>query len=236
VATFGANGILGVGPFVQDCGDNCVNGTSYHFYFSCPSGGGACSDTQVTLAQQVANPVASFTTDNNGVIVELPSIPDAGALTATGALVFGIGTQSNNALGSATVLTTDGAGDVTVNFNSSTYTTSYIDSGSNLNYFDDNTLTTCNLGGESYFCPSSEQSLSATIVGQSNVSSNVTFNVANAQTQLSNTTNSAFDNIAAPGSDATTFDFGLPFFYGHNVFTAIAGANTSGGMGPYFAY
>jgi hypothetical protein len=33
-----------------------------------------------------------------------------------------------------------------------------------------------------------------------------------------------------------TFDFGLPFFYGRNVFTAIEGKNTAGGLGPYFAY
>jgi hypothetical protein len=28
----------------------------------------------------------------------------------------------------------------------------------------------------------------------------------------------------------------LPFFFGRNVFTAIEGRNTSGGMGPFVAY
>jgi len=30
--------------------------------------------------------------------------------------------------------------------------------------------------------------------------------------------------------------FGLPFFYGRTVYTALDGATTPGGTGPYFAY
>jgi hypothetical protein len=33
-----------------------------------------------------------------------------------------------------------------------------------------------------------------------------------------------------------TFDWGLPFYYGRTVFTAIEGQNTSAGAGPYFAF
>jgi hypothetical protein len=32
------------------------------------------------------------------------------------------------------------------------------------------------------------------------------------------------------------FDFGLPFFYGKNVYVAIDGRATPGGNGPYWAY
>jgi hypothetical protein len=32
------------------------------------------------------------------------------------------------------------------------------------------------------------------------------------------------------------FDFGLPFFFGRSVFTAIEGASTPGGTGPYVAF
>ena len=32
------------------------------------------------------------------------------------------------------------------------------------------------------------------------------------------------------------FDFGLPFFMGRHVFTAIEGQSTSAGNGPYMAY
>jgi hypothetical protein len=244
VATFGANGILGVGPFVQDCGDACANGTQLHLYYSCPTNGGACSDTQVPNSMQALNPVASFTTDNNGVIVQMPAVADAGAATPTGSLVFGIDTQGNNGLGSAKVLTigTSGAstGYISVDYKGTTFPDSFIDSGSNLNFFNDSTITTCQIGSgtnNTFFCPSSELSLSATNIGVNNVQSIVSFKVANAQTELTaNQSYTAFDNVAAPNSDSQGFDFGFPFFYGRNVYTAIDGMNTSGGMGPYFAY
>lgn len=257
LAQFGAKGIIGVGPFVQDCGTACVDSTQYGFYWACPAnatGSTACTETQVTLNQQAANPVYSFTTDNNGVILELPSIADSGSASPTGSLVFGIGTQSNNGLGSATVLTTNDSGFISVNFNGSTFSESFIDSGSNLLYFTDtnngtptgtSNINTCTINGQtpsqsnpSFFCPSSELSLSATNEGQNNATSTVSFNVANAQTQFNNDNGNytAFDNVAAPNATADEFDFGLPFFYGKKVFTAIQGMNTSGGQGPYFAY
>ena len=37
-------------------------------------------------------------------------------------------------------------------------------------------------------------------------------------------------------SDTDTFDWGLPFFYGRSVYTAIQGAVTSVGTGPYVAF
>jgi hypothetical protein len=238
VAQFGANGIIGLGPFAQDCGSTCANGTGTGFYWSCPSNGGACNETQVPLNMQAVNPVTLFMTDNNGVIVQMPSIADAGVLTSTGALVFGIGTQGNNGLGGATVLTTDTSfGFITVNYKNTSYPHSFIDSGSNLYYFNDSALTTCTLSGQSFFCPTTQQSLTATNIGANNTQSNVTFKVANANTQFnSNPSFEAFDNVAAPNSDTQSFDFGMPFFYGRFVYTAIEGMNTSGGMGPYFAY
>jgi hypothetical protein len=69
------------------------------------------------------------------------------------------------------------------------------------------------------------------------ISSTVSFSVANADTlTTSNATFTVFDDLAGPNPDTTSFDLGLPFFLGRNVYTAIAGRNTSGGMGPYFAY
>jgi Protein of unknown function (DUF3443)/Protein of unknown function (DUF2844) len=35
---------------------------------------------------------------------------------------------------------------------------------------------------------------------------------------------------------ANSFDWGLPFFYGRNVYTAIDAANTPAGPGPYIAF
>jgi hypothetical protein len=235
VALFGANGIIGLGPFIQDCGDGCTASTQGNVYFSCPSVGGACTDVDTPLNLQTANPVAGFTTDNNGVIVELPTVAATGALGATGALVFGIDTQSNNALGKATVLTTDGIGDITITFNNVPYMDGFIDSGSNLNFIVDNAVTTCGTAPNQVFCPTSTLNVSATNEGQNNVQSVVNFTIADASSLL-NTNNTAFDNVAAPNPDPQGFDFGLPFFYGRFVYTAIQGKNTSGGLGPYFAY
>ena len=38
------------------------------------------------------------------------------------------------------------------------------------------------------------------------------------------------------GPNAGSFDWGLPFFYGRAVFTAIEGQSTPGGAGPYWAF
>jgi hypothetical protein len=239
VATFGANGILGVGPFPDDCSSSCTTGNGIGFYYACPTGGGACTATAILESQEAANPVASFTTDNNGVILELPAIADAGATTATGALVFGIGTQNNNSLGSAAVLTADNTGEITITYNNVPYTTSFIDSGSNLNFIDAGTVTVCGTSPNQVLCPGTEVSTSATPTGLSGTQSTVKFNIGDANTLFSNNPAfTAFDNVAAPSPDPLkkTFDFGLPFFYGRNVFTAIQGKNTAGGLGPYFAY
>jgi len=225
VSTFGANGILGVGAFVQDDG----------FYYTCPSG--VCSQIEPSLAQEVANPVALFATDNNGVIVELPSVSATGSASVTGALVFGIGTESNNSLGTATTIYTldPETGNLSITFNGTIYSSSFLDSGSNANYFVDSSIPVCASG---FFCPSSTMALTATVTGINNASNSVGFNVANADDLFSaNTTGIAFNNLAAPEQpDNDAFDFGLPFFLGTYVYTAIAGQSTPGGTGPYVAF
>jgi len=40
--------------------------------------------------------------------------------------------------------------------------------------------------------------------------------------------------LSGPGF-TTGIDLGLPFFYAKSVFTAIEGASTPGGTGPYIA-
>ena len=243
VATFGANGILGVGQFVQDCGDGCTASTETGAYWSCPGFGGQnCGPVAVPLNQQVANPVASFKTDNNGVILEMHSVVaagsvDAGATTASGALVFGIATQTNNTLGTAKVYSTDGDGNVSINYKGVTYPTSSIDSGLNLNFIPDGSIATCAMGINQVFCPASQLALNALVQGQNGVEGTVNFNMADAEALFkANPTDAAFDNVAAPDTLPGGFDFGMPFFYGRNVFIAIEGMPSPGGNGPYFAF
>jgi hypothetical protein len=237
LAQLGANGILGVGLGAQDCGDGCATtgATNPGLYYQCPASG--CVVTSEALSQQVANPVASFPTDNNGVIVELPaaSAPEA---TLSGSLIFGIGTQSNNGLGSATVYATDANFNFITTYKGHAYNTSFLDSGSNGLFF----LTAASSGiatctdATSFYCPTSTQNLSAVNQGANGVgSSTVNFSVANADNLFNSSSDTVLGELAGPNSQPG-FDWGLSFFYGRNVFTAIEGKSTPGGVGPYWAY
>src|SRR6266478_600701 len=236
--SLGANGILGVGSFVQDCGDACaVTGSSNPgLYYTCTSS--SCSITTESLTKQVANPVAFFASDNNGVIIDLPAVTGAEA-SISGSLIFGIGTQSNNALGSATVVYTinPSTGDITTRFNNNTYS-GFLDTGSNAIFFLNTAATgfpTCT-DFTFFYCPTSTQMPSASNQGANGACGTFTFTVANADTLASNGTIGVANGLAGPNSIANTFDWGLPFFFGRKVYTAIDGQNTPGGVGPYWAY
>jgi len=237
LATLGANGILGVGNFAQDCGTACtLNGAQNPgLYYTCPNTG--CEVTTESIANQVQNPVVLFAKDNNGVIVELPSVTGA-ETSISGSLIFGIGTESNNALGSATVYTIDpNTGNFTTVFNNVSYTDqSFIDSGSNGLYFlDSNTtgLPTCT-DATFFYCPTATQNFSATNQGANGSTGSVNFVVGNGDTLTSNLNDGAANGLAGP--DSGMFDWGLPFFYGRSVYTAIEGQTTPAGAGPYWAY
>lgn len=233
----GANGVLGVGPFLQDCGGGCnVSLTSTpDFYYVCSSSG--CQQTLLSLAQQLPNPVSLFAQDNNGVIIELPAISSVGAITVSGSLLFGIGTQSNNGLSGATVLPTDVNGNFTTIYGASGYPGSFIDSGSNALYFLDASTTglpVCS-AATGFYCPPATRNLSATNQGTNGTTKGASFSVFDANTLFNaNPSFTAFNNLAGPNQGS--FDWGLPFFFGRNVFTAIEQRSTPGGMGPYFAY
>jgi hypothetical protein len=230
----GANGIVGVGLFRQDCGGGCVtiNSNNPGFYYGCPSTG--CILTAEPLTKQVSNPVWLFPTDNNGVIIQMPSVPLGGALTSTGMMIFGIGTQSDNGLGSARVMTTDGNGYISTVYNSKTYSASYLDSGSNAIFYLDSFTTglpTCT-DSTDFYCPTTLQSQSATMRGANGTSIPVTFNVGNVD-QL-NGNFSAFSEVAGPNPGG--FGWGLSFFFGKTIYTGIEGQSSPGGVGPYFAF
>jgi Protein of unknown function (DUF3443) len=237
LSALGANGLLGVGNFAQDCGGACVatGAGNPELYYECPASG--CVVTGESLAQQVQNPVALFATDNNGVILELPAVTGPEA-SISGSLIFGIGTQSNNGLSGATVYTVDSDGNFTTSYKSLPYNQSFLDSGSNGLYF----LTSSASGipvcpdAAFFYCPSSTQNLSATNQGANGASGQVSFSVASAD-NLFNDNPSAFVfvNLGGPNS-LPGFDWGLPFFFGRNVYTAIEGMSTPGGNGPYWAY
>ena len=232
--TLGANGILGVGPFAQDCGGSCdqTGAANLGLYYGCAST--SCQVIAEPLAQQVQNPVALFATDNNGVIIELPSVSSPAA-SLSGSMVFGIGTESNNALGTATVFPLDANGEFSTTFKGQSYP-AFVDSGSNAFFFLDEALTgliVCAGNNSGFYCPGSTANLSATTASGS-ATSNITFPIANADTLFQNQTAVVFNSLGGPNPG--TFDWGLPFFFGRNVFTAIDGKSTPAGSGPFWAY
>jgi hypothetical protein len=248
LATLNAYAILGVGPFPQDCGSPCdapfTAGDTGNpgFYYTCPSSG--CQPAEVAVEAQAQNPVSRLPIDNNGVIVDLPSVSAGGAASVNGTLVFGIGTQPNNDLGGATVLPIDPVTlTFTTEYQGTPYALSFIDSGSNAIYFLNSNLSgvaTCvdtetNTQASSFYCPPATVSLMATNLGINGASSAVTFGVADTDTLLTQN-NFAYDNLAGISgttSDSEYFDWGLPFFFGRRVFFAIEG---SVAPAPYFAY
>ena len=237
LSQLGSNGILGVGAVAQDCGNACVTTGAQNpsLYFECPASG--CVVTGEALAKQVVNPVTLFATDNNGVIIELPAAATPQA-TLSGSLIFGIGTQTNNGLGSATVYPTDNSFNFITTCKNQAYPTSFIDSGSNGLFFLTaaiDGIATCT-DASSFYCPASTETLSAVNQGAGGTGSGtVNFSVANADALFQNSTATAFSQLAGPNT-LSGFDWGLPFFYGRNVYTAIEGRTTPGGVGPYWAY
>ena len=231
----GANGILGVGSFIQDCGRACTftGASNPGLYYVCPTPSN-CQVAAQPLTSQVQNPVAFFSNDNNGVVLQLPSVAAAGQPSVSGSLIFGIGTQDNNSLGSAHVLTLDARGNITTTFNGQSYPGSFIDSGSNAIFFLDPATTglpACQVS-TGFYCPPTRRSFSAVNTGANGVSVTVQFSAGNVDAV--NATFSAFPD--ATGANPGAFDWGLPFMYGRTFFTAIEGRSTPGGVGPFFAF
>ncbi|WP_028231355.1 DUF3443 domain-containing protein [Paraburkholderia mimosarum] len=226
VAQLGANGILGIGVAPYDTTSD---------YYSCP-GNTNCSATSVTQSSQlVTNPVRKFTTDNNGVILEMAPVSDSGAPSATGTLVFGIGTQSNNAMNAGQRFATDSFGRLSGTLNGRTLDT-FLDSGSNAIFFVDSSLPQCggNLG--SFYCPSATQSFTATLTPYGGgASGTAVFNVANANALLGGGSNYAANDLAGQFGSSASLDLGLSFFYGRYVYYGMDQTG-SGGKPPYVAF
>jgi hypothetical protein len=232
VAALGANGILGIGLFNQDCGSACVTRVVPGTYYECTAS--TCTGTVMPLANQVANPVAAFITDNNGVALVMPAVAADGATTLTGALIFGIDTQSNNNVGSATVYATNSSGNFTTTYKGRSLTSSFLDSGSNGLFFPDSTIPRCSVSS-GFYCPATPLSVSAVNTSANGAAGPVSVTIVNPQA-LDATIRAASIGGSIGRSNSNTFDWGMPFFFGRTVFAAIKGASTLHGTGPYWAY
>ncbi len=280
VQTLGANGILGIGistfgggTTVQDCGLNCAGGQIFpgYPYYACPNY--RCMQAPVPITQQVSNPVGFFPKDNNGVEFVLPAISSSGApslpytnstgtsLIPAGSLIFGVGTESNNSLGSATLFPLDTNGHFpNVIFNGTSYASGgYV--ASRLSAFqvsDAATLGIEDCTDNTFYCPAATTPVSLTVCaanaapstgapcGANVAAENLSLSIESADMLFENNPTcpacSAFNDLGqASGTNSANdfFDLGLPFFFGRPVFVGIAGTtvpNKASAPNGYFAF
>ena len=239
---FGANGVLGIGLTLQDCGSLCtVAANGANIYFDCSNAG--CNNIAMPLINQIQNPASLFSSDNNGVILSFNGVSSSGAAIGTGTLTFGIDTETNNVSQNQNTILADSNGNFTTTFQGRTYTDSYFDSGSNGLFFNppSNSIASCSGTPPSFYCPPVTDSFTAQITGLTGSSgiAAVSFSVANANS-LFNTGNYVFNNLAGDATNIPlqgyTFDWGMPFFLGRDVYVAFEGQQTSKNTGPYFGF
>ncbi len=232
VANLEANGILGIGLFPQDCGTNCTSlSTASGEYLAYQSSTGDAYVEPEPLTAQAWNPVAAFPSDNNGVMLSLPTIASTGASTTanpvTGTLYFGINTQSNNQITTQTVYEVDCDGDfLQATYNGVTYqdvvggdqsncttnTPIFLDSGSNALYMLDagtlssaSGITVNNCTDNGYYCPTSTLNMAVTLEGynSTSVTGNGTISIESADSLFSNEY-AAFNDLGGPSCVSTT--------------------------------
>jgi hypothetical protein len=233
--TLGANGILGIGLFKEDCGATCESNPLNGSYYTCTSL--SCATARGTTAprnQQTQNPIPLFASDNNGVAIELPAVGTAPAPGLSGKMVFGIGSRPNTLPDPGRVMAADSRGNITTRFEGRNLARSFIDSGSNGLYFDTANLPLC-AGASGFYCPPGLTSLTATMIGSNNTSIAVAFNVDHAVNSFAGS-NPVLPNLAGTFGTAASFDWGLPFFYGRKVFFGIEGMPSPVGAGPFYAF
>ncbi|MFM0737724.1 DUF3443 domain-containing protein [Paraburkholderia xenovorans] len=233
-AVIGGNGILGIDNFTSDSLD-AITIALPGLYYYCPSSNG-CVSTRMPAAKEVRNPVTGFATDNNGTVIRLPAVPAGGKTSVTGQLVFGVGTQQNNMLpASATVLAVDAYGTFTTQYKGRVLNWSAIDSGTPAFAFADDAIPSA----DSMYTPATPLALSASMESTDGSGSPVSlsFAIGNA-TGLLATNYAAYNNLGMyfSNSSNTMFLWGLPFFFGRNVYTVIGNAKVGSRTGPFVAF
>jgi Protein of unknown function (DUF3443). len=245
VASFGANGTLGVGYFLEDCGSACseqVAGGGAAPFYACSGTGGdqGCRPVTASTTSQPANPIARLSADNNGLELRFPAVGPSPLTSLTGTLLFGIGTQPDNGLGTATLLAVDpNDGTISTTYKGTTFPGSFIDSGSTAYYFPDSTIAPCSSSGVApgFYCPPGPVAASAVIAGAGGGQAQVELTVGNAEQLFTSSPQAAvFPTLAGTIGELQlpdgTFDWGMPFFYGRSVFMLFESRSLGSTTGP----
>jgi hypothetical protein len=219
-ATFGLNGIIGVGPFPND--------KTVGNYYKCNNT--SCS-TLVTIpnSNYVTNPITKFADGyNNGVTLTFGAIPTDGAINADGYAIFGVGSKQNNSpQKNVAILPIESGQFIPINIetkiNSVSYN-SFLDTGSNYLYFGESTilnLPQCGSPINAFLCPSGLTNFSAIMFANNQESATINFAIENSQNLFNANSNTAFATIGAIIPNIG-IDWGLPFFFGRTVYSVFA--------------
>ena len=247
----GAKGILGLGLSKQDCGSACAlqvrRSAQNGKYFSCTNA--ACTSvvgTTLATDKQLQQVVARFPTDNNGLAIQMNSVPNAGATTATGKMVFGLGTRSNNQFPTLQVLPTTSQGYLLGALSSNSawaggsFSSTFLDTGSNGIFFDSN-LPNCGYPNDSgFYCPLADVVFSVALGSAGAGQARKSFTITNAAA-LFQKGNTALPTLGGTLNAQGLLDLGLPFFYGKTVVIGIDGMAATGvgastATGPFYAF
>ncbi len=222
LAGIGGNGILGVGLFTSD----------NQQYYTCTNNG-SCTPYTLPPNQQVSNPVPYFSIDNNGVMLQMPAVPNGGAGTATGVLTFGIGTQADNSASGLQWLAADSYGNISVTLQGTTYGSSFIDSGSNFYYVPLNNVPTDNNGN---YTPAQLTTYPLSLTPNVGTGSAVSQSMLVVNPALIPSASLAIDDVDIDVPNNTGADIGMPFFYGKTMAFLINGASANSGAltGPQY--
>ncbi|CAB3755283.1 DUF3443 domain-containing protein [Paraburkholderia solisilvae] len=230
IDALGAKGIVGIGHRVRDFPQAAQTPLAATYYYCASTT--SCNAASVPLDRQTINPVAGFATDNNGTIIRLPALPPDGQASATGELIFGIGTRANNALpANAKILAVSEQGTLTTLY-ANRSVPGIVDSGTNGLLFRDTSIPT---GVNDWYAPQNTMNLSATMMSTIGLQASVPFSIANAE-HLFEAGYAAHDNLGALSLSSNVFVWGLPFYFGRSVYTLLSGAQAGGKTGPFVAF
>jgi hypothetical protein len=172
--------------------------------------------------------------DNNGVILNMPAVPPGGLASVTGTLILGIDTETNNSSSGFTVYPANSSNFFETQYDNANYSQSFIDSGSNVYLLPNPGWSTCS----GFYCTGEYTQNTAEIIGvgeNSSQGASTCFTVGDANVLFSSG-NTALSDVAADLGFANSFDWGMPFFYGREVFVGIQNTTSNLGTGPYWAF
>jgi len=136
------------------------------------------------------------------------------------------------------------AGTFTATYGSTVFSGSSINSGSSaysFNNFSGDNVTACAYSVhdplQAVFCPPSPVTLDFTLEGANNVTVSTSINISNFNSFASNyAVRPGIGYVSTDFGATSSAVFGLPFFYGRNVYTAIENKVAGSATGPYVAF